>query len=201
MLSQDLSINTAVHLPSHAIYCKVLSERKTYVSCHIRVPDMDHRLPAIAVDGKFYSFLKLVKTAEKALTAVSRLGKGEDEIAITLSKRGYALWVPEPQGSFSPPKRQPMLSLKPAFGPFPCLFLSDASTLEPCQIQVADLSKSVAGVRVNSDFYSVFRVEPDAQTSIQIVGKLSGRGDATLLGRARDGQYLIGVLEPTGVLI
>lgn len=201
MLSQDLSINAAVHLPSHAIYCKVLNERKTYVSCHIRVPDLDNRLPAIALDGKFYSFLKAVKDAEKALTTISRLGKGEDEIALTLSRRGYALWAPEPQGRFSPPQRDPRFSLKPAFGPPPCLFLSDASTLEPCQIQVADLSKSVAGVRVNSDFYSVFRVEPEAQTSIQIVGKLASRGDTTLLGRARDGQYLIGVLEPTGVLI
>ncbi|PSN20600.1 hypothetical protein C7271_01365 [filamentous cyanobacterium CCP5] len=162
---------------------------------------MDNRLPAIALDGRFYSFLKALKDADRALSAINRLGKGEDEVVLTLSKCGYALWVPEPQARFSPPKGDPRFSLKPAFGPTPCLFLSDARALAPCQIQVADLSKSVAGIQVANDLYSVFRVEPNAQTSIQIVGKLASRGDKTLLGRAKDGQYLIGVLEPTGILV
>lgn len=200
MLTQNLSINTAVHLPSHVIYCKILGDRRTYVSCHIRVPDVDHRLPAIALDGKFYSFLKAFKDAKKALTVASRLGKREDEAAITLTSRGYVLWALEPQARFVPPAHEPKFSLRPAFGPPACLLLSNSQSYERCLLRVADLDKTIAGIRFQDSLYSVFRVETGAESTINLISKLANRGDMTLLELTQDGQYLVAIQEPTALL-
>ncbi len=67
-----------------------------YRSCHIRVPDLLDRLPAVVVEGKFHSFLKAVKDRNKALDIVAKLYDQGDEAVITQTAKSYAIWVLEP---------------------------------------------------------------------------------------------------------
>jgi hypothetical protein len=75
--------------------CRILESRKEYQPCHIRVPDLDKRLAAVKVDGKYYGLLKVVDTREKALELTARLQRRGDEAIITKLTQGDAIWVLE----------------------------------------------------------------------------------------------------------
>ncbi len=75
---------------------KLFLQPGQYHSCHIRVPDMPDRLPAVVVDGKFHSFFKTVKDRDKALDLLAKLIDKGDEAVITQTPKAYAVWVLEP---------------------------------------------------------------------------------------------------------
>ncbi|HEY9736361.1 MAG TPA: hypothetical protein V6D06_08765 [Trichocoleus sp.] len=175
---------------AHAIYCKFLVARESYIACHIRVPDVPQRIPAIALDGRFYSFFRAVPEAAKALAIATRLGKRDDEIAITLNRRGYSIWVNETQANYAPPASDPRHSLKPAFGPASCLILGDPMSFSRCTLTVPDLAQSVDGLSYSGRFYSIFRQTSDAAEAIAIAAKLAQKGDETLM-----------TINPEGIVI
>lgn len=188
MLKSAASAHSPVITAAHAIYCKFLSERKSYISCHIRVPDVPQRLPAIALDGRFYSFFRTVPEPAKALAIATRLGKRDDEVAVTINRRGYSIWVCETQANYAPPANEPRHSLKPAFGPSPCLILGDPLSFSRCTLTVPDLAQSVDGLNYSGRFYSVFRQTSDAAEAIAIAAKLTYKGDEVLVA-----------INPTGI--
>jgi hypothetical protein len=81
----------------HLANCRILESRKEYQPCHIRVPDLDKRLAAVKVDGKYYGLLKVVDSREKALDLAARLQRRGDEAIITRLTQGDAVWVLEPE--------------------------------------------------------------------------------------------------------
>ncbi|MBD2260088.1 hypothetical protein [Pseudanabaena sp. FACHB-2040] len=176
--------------PAHAIYCKFLMERAAYIPCHVRVPDMPQRISAVALDGRFYSFFRAIPEAQRAIAIATRLGKRDDEIVMTLTRRGYGIWVNEPQAQYAPPAKDPRHSLKPAFGPSPCLILSDASSYTRCSLKVPDLSQVVDGISHNGRYYSVFRQVTGAAEAIAIAAKLAQSGDETLMVTTSGGLIL-----------
>jgi len=76
---------------------KILESRSQYRPCHIRVPDLDHRLSAIAVEGQYYSFFKVVKDRAQALEVAARLARRGDQTTITSTVKGEVVWVLEPE--------------------------------------------------------------------------------------------------------
>ena len=68
----------------------------------IRVPDLDQDLVAIQVTGQFYSFFKLEEEPDKVLEVVRRLTQQGDEIAVAITRKGYAICVLEPDAIASP---------------------------------------------------------------------------------------------------
>lgn len=183
---------------AHNIYCKFLLDREAYIPCHIRVPDESHRLSAVALDGHFYSFFKVVADPYRALMVATRLGKRDNEVVMTQTKRGYVLWVHEAQARFAPPANTPRHSLKPAFGPTACLILGQGEAFYRETFKVPDLAEPIAGIRYGGKAYSIFREEDNAAQIIETVAKLTRRGDTTLL--AMTGQSLIlGVYEPQAI--
>lgn len=66
-----------------------------YRTCHIQVPDILERLPAVKVSGKFYSYFKTVKDREKALDVLEKLFDKGDDAVITVAKKGFSIWVLE----------------------------------------------------------------------------------------------------------
>jgi hypothetical protein len=74
---------------------RILESRHQYQTCYICVPDLDMRLAAVSVDGKYYALFKLVESREKAVELSSKLLRGGDEIVITKVEQGYAVWVLE----------------------------------------------------------------------------------------------------------
>ncbi len=75
--------------------CRVLESRNQYQTCYIRVPDLDMRLAAVLVEGKYYALFKLVESRDKAVELSTKLLRGGDEIVITKVEQGYAVWVLE----------------------------------------------------------------------------------------------------------
>lgn len=75
---------------------KLFLQPGQYHTCHIRVPDMTERLPAVVVEGQFYSFLRAISDREKALDILARLFDSGDEAVITQNRKSYAIWVLEP---------------------------------------------------------------------------------------------------------
>ena len=93
----QLEYETAFH-PGNMVTTKIIESRSQYRHCHITVPDLEHPVAAVFVDGEFYSFLKAVKKAEKAIEIAAKLGNSGDKTVITKTPKGYVIWVREPEG-------------------------------------------------------------------------------------------------------
>jgi hypothetical protein len=76
----------------------ILTSRSEYRPCHIRVPDLDKPLAAIAFNGNYYSLFKVVEDVQQAKQLIIRLSHRGDATVITKSVKGYGLWVLEPEG-------------------------------------------------------------------------------------------------------
>ncbi|WP_199333766.1 hypothetical protein [Oculatella sp. FACHB-28] len=76
----------------------ILTSRSQYRPCHIRVPDLDKPLAAIAFNGDYYSLFKVVEDVQQAKQLIIRLSHRGDATVITKSVKGYGLWVLEPEG-------------------------------------------------------------------------------------------------------
>ena len=90
------SSSPAKEAQAGAAICQILESRSQYTSCHIRVPDLDQRLAAVEVNGRYYGLLKVVETREKALNIVTKLKPKGNEIVITKVAGADAIWVLEP---------------------------------------------------------------------------------------------------------
>ncbi|PSN15927.1 hypothetical protein C7293_05130 [filamentous cyanobacterium CCT1] len=180
--------------------CKLLFDRDLYAPCHVRVPDTDHRLSAIYVDNQFYSFLKIVPEARKAIDIVLRLGKRDSTAAITLTRRGYAVWAHEPGARYAPPARQPNYGIRPVFGPQTCLMVADESAYQTCRLQVPDVTKPLMALTYNNRYYSFFKQDTDAAKVLDIAAKLARRGDETLLV-IESPTLTLALLEPNGRMV
>jgi hypothetical protein len=185
---------------AHPIYCKFLVNRSSYQACHVRLPDLPLRQPAIAVDGQFYSFFRALPVARKALIIAARLGKREDHVAITLTGRGYALWVHEPLASLAPPRQVSDRELEPVFGPVPCLLLNNAAGYRRCCLQVPDLEQPIEGLVVGNRGYSIFRQVSDAVEAIALTARLTAMAEETVLVVMAD-SLLVAVFEANAVEI
>lgn len=75
----------------------ILTSRSEYRPCHIRVPDLDKPLAAIAFNGNYYSLFKVVEDVQQAKQLIIRLSHRGDATVITKSVKGYGLWVLEPE--------------------------------------------------------------------------------------------------------
>ncbi|MDF0554744.1 hypothetical protein [Kamptonema sp. UHCC 0994] len=93
----QVEYETAFH-PGNMATTKIIESRSQYRHCHITVPDLEHPVAALCVDGEFYSFLKAVKEAEKAIEIAAKLGNSGDKTVITKTPKGYVIWVKEPEG-------------------------------------------------------------------------------------------------------
>ncbi|NJN58252.1 MAG: hypothetical protein HC879_12515 [Leptolyngbyaceae cyanobacterium SL_5_9] len=76
----------------------ILTSRSQYRPCHIRVPDLEKPLAAIAFNGNYYSLFKVVEDVQQAKQIIVRLSHRGDSTVITKSLKGYGLWVLEPEG-------------------------------------------------------------------------------------------------------
>jgi hypothetical protein len=194
----SLSTITAQH--AHAIECKFLLERQLYQSCHMLSPDVDHRLPAIYVDNQFYSFFKVLPDPQKVLDVIVRLGKRDDKVAVTLTKRGFAVWAHEPGGRYAPPSQNPGRAMQPVFGPKACLVVTEADAYNICQVQVPDMAEPLQAISYRDRYYSIFKQEPEARKLVEMAAKLTQRGDDILITLGSSA-YILALLEPNGKLV
>jgi len=76
---------------------KILEWPHDYQTCRIRVADLEQRLFAIEVNGKYYSFLRDFPNREEVLEVMTKLDLPVEQTAITKTPKNYAIWVWEPE--------------------------------------------------------------------------------------------------------
>ena len=177
---------------------KILESRHQYQSCHIRLPDEERRLPAINVDGKYYSLAKVVKDPQKALEICNRLARRGHATVITTLTKGSAIWRFEPEAYTD---QHTSLSVEdgtqaPASI---CQILESRSQYKSCHIRVPDLDKRLAAVEVNGKYYGLLKVVDTRQKALSIVSKLKPKGDEIVITKVAQAEA-IWVLEPDAEL-
>lgn len=70
--------------------------RSAFKPCHIRVPDMDRPMGAIAYNNHLYSYVRFYPTLEAAQRGADRLLQRGNRIVLTQVPKGLVLWVLEP---------------------------------------------------------------------------------------------------------
>ena len=181
---------------------KLISNRSQYSSCHIRVPGDDHRLSAIALDGKFYSFFRSLTDGAKVAGLILKLTARGNEIALTPTRFGYALWVQEPEAAPAiPESHHSPRTISPTFGPADCWVISDRQPgFRTCSLKVTDLPDIVPGIASDRKLYSLYRRDQEVDTVFKLASRLTQRGDEVVLLVSKIG-YALCVEEPGATLI
>ena len=180
--------------------CYFLANRQQYATCHIQVPDCEHRLSAITVGGALYSFFQVVPDPRKALSILTKFTyRGEAAVIRTLSK-GYSIWVEEPGARLVKPTRSSKRLIPPNPPLATCTILVDRYPYQTCEILVSDLSNPIQALCVDGRFYSIFKVDVLPEQAITSLTKLVLRGDDVLLKISKLGT-LIAVVEPDATLV
>lgn len=78
-------------------FTKILESRQEYQTCRIKVPHLKQSLFAIIVNGEYYSFLRTEPSQERTLEIISKLSHKLENMVITNTEKGYAIWNLEPE--------------------------------------------------------------------------------------------------------
>ncbi|MEB3274458.1 MAG: hypothetical protein ACO4AI_02645 [Prochlorothrix sp.] len=169
--------------------CFFLVSRNQYQTCHVKLEGDDTPLGAIHVQGENYGFLRKADDAEQALRFILKLNAKDTAVALTQTAVGYMLWTLEPG---STPTRPLPAKPREAAKSF---YLYEAERSDFVQIRVPDLDQDLVATFVMGRYYSVFKVEEEADKALEIVGRLTQQGDEITVAMTRKG-YAICVLEP-----
>ena len=194
MMSQSrppLVVQTSTSMPP-----EIFENRSQYQSCHIFVPDQDSRLPAVFVQGQYYSFFKMVKDRYQAIDISARLAQRGDKTVITKAAKGYAVWVLEPEAQLHTPVK-PVTSAPVAAQPSRSRFklLESREQYHPCHVRVPDLEQRLAAVLVDGSYYSLLKVAKDEAQAMELASRLVNRGNDTVVIKNFKG-YTVWVVEP-----
>lgn len=180
---------------------KLFTSRDGYTTGHIYIPEEDHRLSAIAFDNQYYSFFRALNDPTKALGILMKLTARGDQVALTPTSRGYALWVHEPDALPALPVGIAPRVLPPIFGPADCWVMSDRQPgYRTCSLRVPDLRDAVPGLTNEQKLYSLYRRESSPDAAIRLAARLTQRGDESILLVSTAG-YAICIYEPGATLV
>lgn len=180
---------------------KLLAQRDDYTTCHIFTPEDGHRLPAIALDGNFYSFFRSLNDPVKVISILRKLAAKGDATVMTPTRRGYAIWVCEPTAVLTSPQGKPSRNLPPSFGPANCWVISDRQPgYRTCTLDVPDLPDAVPGLANGQKLFSLYRREKEADTTLKLGARLSQRGDEIVMLVAQQ-TYALCIYEPGATIV
>lgn len=173
----------------------ILFSRKQYRCCHIRVPDMEERLPAIAANGRYYSFLKAIQGKQQALKIAANLQHRGEEIAVTQTPKGYVIWGWEPDADEIVRDRNRRLAKAPPSAAPSTPILDSPRQYRLCRIRVPDLEGPLSAIVFEDRYYSHFQVVQDLDQLQRVAAILRNRGDQMIATQTEKG-YTIWVWEP-----
>ncbi|MCD8486740.1 MAG: hypothetical protein LRZ84_08360 [Desertifilum sp.] len=187
---------------SQSLSEKILLSRSQYQPCHIQVPDLDKRLPAIQIGDRYYSLFKVETERDRALRVLEKLIARGDDARMVQGAKGYILWVWEPEAHPENFKNNtqsvvPKGTESLSFEQFPMLV--SRSQYQPCHIRVPDLKHKLPAVQFEGAYYSLFRIEPDFKLALERIQALKQRNDKALVTPSPKG-YVLWVLEPEAYL-
>ncbi len=176
--------------PLDSSRCKILESRHQYRACHIHVPDAEERLAAIVFNDRYYSFFRLVKEAEKTLQLAAKLVYRGDEVVITRTAKGDAVWIYEAAAWENKP-------IKPERSPISdsglWKLLDSERDYQPCQIRVPDVAKPMMAICADRQYFSFLRSVNDLVQAIELAERLAKKGHAARITKNR--AWAVWVLE------
>lgn len=182
---------------SPATSYQILSDRSQYKPCRINVPDLDHPIAAIRFNERYYSLFQVFTDSQRAETIAQRLSKRGDEVIITPTPKGSAVWVEEAQGS--PVSRSEKKSEKtqtPANPPEPPYkILNDPEVYQLGYIKVPDLNDDLEALQFDNQYYSLFKTFSDIHQASEIALRLAQKGDKIII-IPNSPEYTLWILEP-----
>ncbi|MDX2214418.1 MAG: hypothetical protein SFY66_14095 [Oculatellaceae cyanobacterium bins.114] len=177
---------------NQAIAPQIIESRQQYHSCHILVPHSEQRLPAIAFNNAYYSFFKVEKDKNRAIELSTRLHRRGEVAIITKTARGYVIWIEEAAAKLSMPVQRTAKTTTPY------KILTSPNQYQPCHIRVPDLNKPIAAICLDGKYYSLFKITDNTQQAVQLIKRLSSRGEETIITKTVKG-YGIWIFEPEAV--
>lgn len=198
---QQLSTDPPATSPGGHIQCYFLADRRLYQTCHIQDPEHPHRLAAVTFEREFFSFFRRIDDPAKLVSMLTKLNRrGDTKAAVTLTPKGYVLWVHESHAMPVPPQGQPQRYLQaPPVGPAFCHLALDLNDCRFCTISVPDINQPLPGIAYRNSLYSIYKQDASGDNVLALASKLAQRGDETLLVVKND-QYVLAVKEPIGYL-
>ncbi|MEO1095501.1 MAG: hypothetical protein AAFX01_11440 [Cyanobacteria bacterium J06638_28] len=194
-----ITISNPSRLTSQAV--KLLSQREDYATCHIHIPGEPQRMPAIAVGDRFYSFFRSLKDSQKTLGILLKLSNRGNQVVMTPTSRGYALWVYEADATLASNSRGRRRTLATTFGPADCWIVSDRQPgYRICSLRLPDLAKTVQGITNGQKLYSLYRREQSSEAAIKLATRLCQRGDEVVVVVGTSG-YVICIYESTATVL
>ncbi|HEY9622899.1 MAG TPA: hypothetical protein V6C78_21255 [Crinalium sp.] len=178
----------------------VLIARNRYSSCHVLVPEMEKPLAAICLADHYYSFFTTVTDSRRALGIAVKLSYLGDRAVITKIPKGYAIWVWETEMQLFGQSGRAGLNVVRSPKVAPCKVLVSREQYRALEIQVPDLDQPLSSIQFEGNYYSIFRVETDATKILELVAKITQRGDEMVITKADKGGFALCVLEPEGYL-
>ncbi|MBW4439839.1 MAG: hypothetical protein KME10_01120 [Plectolyngbya sp. WJT66-NPBG17] len=175
--------------------CKILESRKQYRACHIRVPDSEERLAAIAFNDRYYSFFRLVKDSQKALQIAAKLVYRGDEVAMTRTVKGDVIWLYEADAKETKStKPSSTLHRAPITNSGLWKILDSERDYRPCQIRVSDVAKPMTAIYNDQQHYRHLRTVREQDQAIELAERLSSKGHAARITK-HELAWAIWVLE------
>jgi hypothetical protein len=171
---------------------RLLESRSQYESCHIRVPDIAERLPALLLDQKFYSFFRVVSDEQQLISMMTKLNRQAQESVVTRVAKGYGIWVLEPTAHIDAPRSS---SVQASAEAFPYRILESRNQFKPCHIRVPDVEQRLVAIRFDDKYYSFFAVTQDKSSILKTIAKTKLTVEQVVITTAAKG-YIVWVLEP-----
>jgi proteasome lid subunit RPN8/RPN11 len=175
--------------------CKLLTYKGQYSKCHIKVPDVDTKLPAVKIGSQLYSLFRRFENADAAMKVFNKLAKKGDELALTKqTHNGYVMWALELDAQVFKGPRQAERQW-PTYGPANCLMLGDAKQYHQCYVNVPDLAEPMIAIQYDERFYSVYKPGLSAIESLDLAAQLTWRGHDSAITSTTKG-YAVCLWEP-----
>lgn len=180
--------------------CKLLIYKGQYSPCHIKVPDVDTKLAAINIDGRYYSLFRQFDDATAVIQTFHKLSNsGGEELALTQQHNGrYVMWVLELAAQALKGRRKQGLAW-PTYGPANCLMLGDAKQYHQCYVQVPDVMQPLVAVHYDDRFYSVCKPGLEAADALDLAAKFTRRGNDSAIASTQKG-YAVCLWEPEAIM-
>ena len=77
-----------------------------------------------------------------------------------------------------------------------CKLLIHKGQYDTCQIKVPDVDAKLSAVKIDGQYYSLFRRFANAEATMKALNKLAQNGDAIALTKQKNGGYVMWALEP-----
>ena len=195
-LSRDSLLPSAnSDITAKAVPCKFLFSREQLLFCHIQMPDVPEKVPAITHEDRYYSIFKTVGSAQATLELAIKLGNNSNELAITQAGQRYIVWVNEPDATLISAQVDRIRTGRMTFKAANCLILPGAQSYKFTQLIVPDLTHRVPGFQHNQRYYSLLHRVKEVAEAINAVAELACRGiELALVPLLRS--YAICIFEP-----